>query len=438
MVSIALLRVFRDYVSQYAFAMGRGTSGRERIGAEVEFLPIDAASGRLAPIDGGPGPTTAPLLRSMAGRYGWEELRSRKSGAPEFRLPNGGRISYEPGGQIEYASPPSHSVSALVEDLQRVMARLAGALQDRGIVPLHLGLDPSFPVEQVPLRLGGERYQRMDRYFATLGQNGARMMRQTASMQIALDLGPHRFMRWRLLNAIAPYLAAIFANSPAYAGRRTGMYSTRRAVWNEVDPTRTGLPWDRAAVEAYSEFALDAPAFLEGPGEPPFLVLGERLERWGEFRAEACAAHLSTLFPEVRPRGYYEVRTVDALDPSWYAAPLAFLVGLVWQPSIGARALEISGDPDPALLRLAGQRGLDDARLGSRAQDLFLLALEGCASLSADVLSRSDLERTAEFFERFTSARRSPASEWQFSARDLPAGGGSVGAPTTVQDVAGP
>lgn len=186
-----------------------------------------------------------------------------------------------------------------------------------------------------------------------------------------------------------------------------------------------------------TEFEWEAAA-AEGPGEPPFLVLGERLERWGEFRAEACAAHLSTLFPEVRPRGYYEVRTVDALDPSWYAAPLAFLVGLVWQPSIGARALEISGDPDPALLRLAGQRGLDDARLGSRAQELFLLALEGCASLSADVLSRSDVERTAEFFERFTSARRSPASEWQFSARDLPAGGGSVGAPTTVQDVAGP
>ncbi|HWP02186.1 MAG TPA: glutamate-cysteine ligase family protein [Gemmatimonadaceae bacterium] len=438
MVSIGSLRIFRDYVSRHAFAMGRAASGRERIGAEVEFLPIDAASGRLAPIEGEPGPATAPLLRSMAARYGWQELQSLKSGAPEFRLPNGGRISYEPGGQIEYASPPLHSVSALVEDLQRVMASLATTLQDVGVVPLYLGLDPSFAVEEVPLRLRGERYQRMDRYFGTLGKNGARMMRQTASMQIALDLGPHRFARWRLLNSIAPYLAAIFANSPAYEGRLTGMCSTRRAVWNDLDPTRTGLPWDREAVEAYSEFALGAPTFLEGPGEPPFLALGEHLERWGEFRTEACAAHLSTLFPEVRPRGYYEVRTVDALDPSWYAAPLSFLVGLVWQPAIAARALEITGDPDPALLRLAGERGLDDARLGSRAQELFLLALEGCASLSADVLRRSDLERTAEFFERFTAARRSPASEWRFAARDRPAAGSSVGTPMTVQDVGRP
>jgi glutamate--cysteine ligase len=57
-------------------------------------------------------------------------------------------------------------------------------------------------------------------------------------------------------------------------------------------------------------------------------------------------AHLTTLFPEVRPRGYFEVRSCDALPPEWYAAPLAFIAGLAYGPDRGRTAWEIAGAPD--------------------------------------------------------------------------------------------
>ena len=59
--------------------------------------------------------------------------------------------------------------------------------------------------------------------------------------------------------------------------------------------------------------------------------------------------HLSTLFPEVRPRGYLEVRTVDALPPEWYAAPMALLLGLAYDERSGQDARDLLGDPDPSL-----------------------------------------------------------------------------------------
>jgi glutamate--cysteine ligase len=433
-VTLKSLRVaFREFVAQYAFATDRGWSGLERIGAEVEFLPIDTASGTIAPIDAQSGPATGPVLRGAAREYEWREVRSSKSGAPLFILPNGGRISYEPGGQIEYAAPPFHSVSALLDDIEAVIGQLSAALERAGIVPLHLGIDPTSPVERVPLRVESERYRHMDAYFATLGQNGARMMRQTASLQLTLERGPDPLLRWQLLNALVPYLAAVFANSPVYAGRSVGSYSMRRLVWDSLDPARTGIPWDAQAVDRYAAFALAAPVFVEGLAPSPFPPLGELLERWGELRPESCVAHLSTLFPEVRPRGYYEVRTVDALDPHWYAAPLLFLVGLVWNPKIAAAAIEISGDPDPTLLRLASRRGLEDERLGPRSQELFRLALSGCESLPVEVLRRRDLERAMQFFEQYTRAGRCPGAEWPYSRGALERGPTANSAPMYQQ-----
>jgi hypothetical protein len=76
----------------------------------VELIPVDASTGRIAPIVAGAGRSTLPILRAMARRLGWREGRAAKSGAPEFRSPNGGRLCFEPGGQIEYAAPPNESV----------------------------------------------------------------------------------------------------------------------------------------------------------------------------------------------------------------------------------------------------------------------------------------------------------------------------------------
>lgn len=408
-----ILSAFHPFVSQLrreAFALEGRWHTPERIGAEVELLPVDAATGRLVPIDAGNALSTWPVLGRIARTRGWCESLSAKADTPELRTPSGGRITYEPGGQIEYSAPPSSSVSALLADLRDVTGALADGLGAAGIRLEGRGVDAVASMEEVPLQLEAARYRRMDAHFASIGAEGRRMMRQTASVQVCLDVGAEPLRRWRLLNALAPYLAAIFANSPRYAGRLTGHQSVRRRIWDALDPARTGLAWNEAnPVGHYARFALDAASILGAEPAPPFPAFGESPEGRA-LSLHAWRTHLTTLFPEVRPRGYFEVRSIDALDPGMYAAPLVLLAGLVWSAEHRRAAEQVVGDPDPSLLVRAGHVALDDPALASAAVALCDAALAGCESLGPAVVCASDLRAAADFFDRFTRRGLVPGS----------------------------
>jgi glutamate--cysteine ligase len=381
-----------------------------RVGAETEFIPIETATSRRCPIDGDGCCATLPFLRRHGARQGWTETRTAK-GTPCFSLPEGGTITFEPGGQIEYSSPPCRSPSALLAMLRAVVLPLRSAAAGDGITLLAVGIDPANDIEGAPLFLRTRRYERMAEYLATRGPDGARMMRQTAAFQVALDLDDEPWLRWRVLNAAAPYVVAMFANSPTYAGRSTGCASTRSQVWRALDPARTGLPWsERAPLDAYLDFALDAPALLLPTAGGHCLRFGDWLARAGVTHDE-WHDHLSTLFPEVRPRGHFELRSADAVAPQWYAAPLALAVGITYEPRALRAAADLLGPPDLGLLDRAGRLGLRDARIASRAADLAGIALQGCQGLGPGYFHPADLEQARTFFERYTFRALSPADE---------------------------
>jgi glutamate--cysteine ligase len=380
-----------------------------RVGAEVELIPVEAASGRRCPIEGGPG-ATLPFLRRYAARAGWRETRTAKD-TPCFELPAGGTLTFEPGGQLEYSSPCCRSPSALLALLRSVVLPLRAAASGEGIELLTAGIDPANPVERVPLLLHNKRYDRMAEYLALRSPDGARMMRQTAAFQVSLDLDDEPWLRWQVLNAAAPYVTAIFANSPVYDGCPTGHQSTRARAWRTLDPYRTGLPWDGGdPVGGYLAFALRAPAMLLpalGGEHRPF---GEWL-RLAEPTREEWVEHLSTLFPEVRPRGHFELRSCDALPPRWYAAPLALAVGITYDPGALRAAADLLGPPDLALLERAGRLGLREPGIARMAVDLVEIALRGCAGLGPGYFHPSDLEQARAFFEQYTRRGRSPADD---------------------------
>lgn len=401
--------VYASHLREHAFGLGAIRRGPPRLGAEVEFIPVDAATRRIAPIEVEGEASSLPAMRAVARRAGWREERSAKSGLPEIVTCTGGRITYEPGGQVEYASAPSVSLSAVLADLQSVTADLQRGFEDEGLDVLFTGIDPVNAIDDVPLLVHADRYRRMGAHFASIGPHGARMMRQTASVQVSVDLGDVPLERWALLNAVAPYLAAMFANAPAYAGEPAGEASVRRRAWNHLDPDRTGLPWDRRCpVEAYASFGMRAACIVGPVGEPPFPPFAELVA--GDVADEGLwTHHLTTLFPEVRPRGYFEVRSMDAIDPAWYAAPLVMVAGLTLDAA-GA-AIEVVGEPDTALLEVAGRLALADPRLAAGAADLARLALRGCESLGPAFADPVDLDHAREFFEQFTWAGRVPADE---------------------------
>jgi glutamate--cysteine ligase len=381
-----------------------------RLGAEVEFIPVESLTGRRCPIEAEGMTSTLPFLRRYGLRQGWRESLTSK-GTPCLSLPVGGALTFEPGGQLEYSSPTCPSASALLALLRAVVVPLRTAAAGEGIDLLPVGLDPLNPIEGAPLLIHAQRYARMAEYLERRGPAGARMMRQTAAFQVSLDFDDEPWLRWRVLNAAAPYVVAIFANSPIYAGERTGYQSTRAQIWRMLDPLRTGIPYDeRDPVGAYLDFALTAPAILYPAVEGEHRPFGEWLTRANPTEYE-WQDHLSTLFPEVRPRGHLELRSADAIAPHWYAAPLALTVGILYHPGALLASADLLGSPDLGLLERAGRRGLHDPTIARMAVDLFEVALQGCQALGSRYFHPSDLEQASAFFERYTRRGRAPADD---------------------------
>jgi glutamate--cysteine ligase len=365
---------------------------RLRFGAEMELLAVKAASRRVALIGDAGTKGTLDVARAAGARLGWTECQSAK-GVPRFVSPTGGALCFEPGGQLEYASAVHHSIDALRSELLGVERTLRDEATTRDIELLAQGIDPDNDIADVPLQLTAHRYRRMAAYFAGIGAHGARMMRQTASLQLCVG-GVDVRSSFQLANALAPWLTALFANSARYAGRNTGCASYRAETWRGVDPTRTGVLQGDDPVREYAAFALAAPAFLvsaESAAPLPLSMLDD-----DSVPDDALATHLSTLFPEVRPRGYLELRSLDAVDSAHHAAAMVFVSGLLAEPSAAAEAREVTGAPDVALLILSGRRGLADARILAGARDLVAIAIAGCTRLGEGVVSSAVLEQARE------------------------------------------
>ena len=106
-----------------------------------------------------------------------------------------------------------------------------------------------------PRVLDAPRYRAMEAYFDSRWPAGRTMMRNTASIQVNLDVGSPATTdaRWHLAHDIGPVLTACFANSPFDAGGNpSGYRSTRAAVWHAIDPGahRLGPPRPRSGPRA--------------------------------------------------------------------------------------------------------------------------------------------------------------------------------------------
>jgi glutamate--cysteine ligase len=386
---------FAPHVAREDIARAFAPGGACRIGVEVEALVARVETGRPAQLA-----ETLDALARGASRRAWRVGRSATYGLPELRLDTGGRLSFEPGGQLEYSSPVFESPSTLLNDVGGVFAAVRDALEDAGLQVRFSGLDSETPVADVPMQLDAERYRRMEAYFASIGPAGARMMRQSASVHVCVDAGERPLERWRLLSALAPLVAAAFANSPEAPNGEPGWRSARRRVWAELDAARTGLRALGAdPIGEYLDFALRAPAFLLDPqprAEPFEAWLGRGATR------DDWRTHLTTLFPDVRPRGYFELRAADSVEGDALAALVLLVWALARDARSGANACEALPEPNASLMHRAGRRGLADPVLAAAARDVTPLAVRAAESAPASLLKRTDAQRAAAFFETVT------------------------------------
>lgn len=377
------------------------------LGAEIEMIPVSTQTGQRV-LAQGQSPSGAELLAAMGHEHGWAE--EEMDSDPSCWTLKDGRVTFEPGGQIEFSSAVFPTADSLIDALDVWLPRFREQARRMGIALKTIGIEESVSIDRVPLQLQRERYRIMTRYFNSIGSFGVVMMRQTASLQINVDRGEFPLERWRLLNALAPYLVAIFANSPQYDGEQTGHRSYRAHVWRNLDSRRTGIVYKAGAeAERYLEFALNAPVIL-GSGSDQFPTFAQILTD-GCATPDLWETHLSTLFPEIRPRDYFEIRSIDSIKPEFVSAAIALVAGLTYHEKTAMDAAALLGEPSSELLAMAGTMGLSDPTIQAKAAALTQLAIEGCRGLGAGYISAEKLSRAMEFFDQYTLNGRSPGDD---------------------------
>ena len=312
--------------------------------------------------------------------------------AADWTLPARGRISFEPGGQVELSTAPARSAAAALRaaetDSRALHARMAGA----GFACETLAVDRRRPPRRI-LQL--PRYQAMERFFADQGPAGAWMMCNTASTQVNIShdqADPHQ--RWYVMHQIAPVLIAAFANSPGLDADGRRWTSLRQAIWWSIDPPRTRpvrtdiapeLAWQAYALAADVMFISTGDGGARGTAIRPGLPFG----RWmadghpaGWPTIDDFRYHLSTLFPPVRPRGWLELRVLDAL-PDWIR-DVAVLTVAAACTAEAARELR-QRLPDTSRLWITAARdGLCHPVLNSAARILLAVVRDHLGSVSTE------------------------------------------------------
>lgn len=385
-------------VRQRLFAPSRSATPRA-VGLELELIPLIKSTRKPALVARGSSPSTGNVLSQLGERERWTEQPAGDDPS-SWTLRDGARISFEPGGQLEISTSPHATASSAIESTRAVIGVLGDAMAKEGIELIARGVDPYNGIDAVPLQLHRERYAGMTRYFESIGPSGVRMMRQTAALQINLERGEDPVPRWLLLNSIAPVVVALFSNSASYAGKKINHASYRAHLWRTLDNSRTGIPYDEAdPVSRYLDFALKAFAMRSGGDDRPYRTFRQWMTA-GEVTLEEWQFHLSTLFPEVRPKDYFELRSADTIEAEWLAAPVVFATSLVYDRASAQRAFEIVGVPDSNLLELAGIKGVAHPALHRMARALADIALDGAQTLGEDYISRDDRQTASEYFDR--------------------------------------
>ncbi|MGM0452131.1 MAG: hypothetical protein ACQERN_03070 [Thermodesulfobacteriota bacterium] len=255
-------------------------------GFEYEFMPHRALNlDDMADLD--------RVLAEMGGR--------KEQGDHVFD--NGIRVTFEPGGQIEYCSPPLPAKDFReIDPLLSFISRANTWIYEKLAIQ-YIGTDAIAGRANAPLCLQSPRYVALHRRLARSGSRGHEMMKGTASIHLHVAICN--------MEELLPlfYTLCEMTGEPSFQ-----MSKTRRNIWSQTDSTRCGPP--PCCFEA-----LDSPSSLIArliQFALQVVVLGEEkpFEHTSDQSFDAFLYHMTTIFTDVRfnlKGPTLELRTPDSV-----------------------------------------------------------------------------------------------------------------------------
>ena len=330
-----------------------------RVGLEVERIAIweDGSAFCYQTDAKSKKPGAQELLKKLHEAYGWKKVTSPSGETIGLECPHG-KISLEPGSQVECAVSPQETLLEVARHLEDYDRQVDQVIQSwKGLKFLGLAVNPLNRLDQIDL-IPSPRYHIMTEVLGKTGCYGTTMMRRTSSVQINLDYTSEaeaiEMLRVSLL--VAPVSTALFANSPFLEGKPTGFLSTRAEVWRNTDPGRTGLLKEAFRMgfnfDQYAAYLWKMPLmFVENEKGTYVNAQGCSLEKIHQGELSGVSINptnmrwaVQQLFTEGRLKpGYVEVRSIDGQLPEYRLASAAFWVGILYDSEARKLAFNLLG-----------------------------------------------------------------------------------------------
>jgi glutamate--cysteine ligase len=369
-----------------------------RIGTEHEKFLFHKADNRPVGYEGERGIQT--ILKRLQAEYQMTPIME-KGHIIGLKDNQGGSITLEPGGQLELSGAPLENLHQTCKETGAHLNQMKHVISDLEIGMLGLGFQPIWGRDDISWMPKG-RYKIMREYMPKRGNLGIDMMLRSCTVQVNLDYADERDMvrKFRTSLALQPVATALFANSPFKDGKLSGLKSTRAHVWTDTDPDRCGVPeivFDSGfGYEAWIDYILDVPMYFLHRGDDYLDVSGLS---FAEFMAGRLAGfegqypllhdfedHITTAFPEVRLKGYLEMRGADSGSWNNICALPALWVGTLYDDEALARAEALVADIGAQDVENARHSAAKDGLAGKFGEHMMLDIAQKFVDIASDGL----------------------------------------------------
>ena len=271
------------------------------------------------------------------------------------QIGNNGLYTLEPGGQLEWSSPPFKDLNHLYASLKKHKELLGNIIETYSLDIVSFGIEPNYSPEDIDL-INQLKYQLMDTNMERNGTMGKWMMRNSASIQINFDIVNEKDLEEMVFVAdcLHPICAYIFSNSPRQRGKTVGVKNLRNIVWENTDSLRCrnlidhGINCPEQLLDQFIDYMLMVPGIfqLDAVGDivATDQTLGSRLqklEQSGKIRDEDIKTALHQIFTNVRLKDLVEVRGSDRTPIGYEMAPVAFWTGILTVNSVRDQILSV-------------------------------------------------------------------------------------------------
>ncbi|MBS4534512.1 glutamate--cysteine ligase [Clostridium sp. D2Q-14] len=247
-------------------------------------------------------------------------------------------ITLEPGAQFEVSINPKQTIIELEKIYIDFLKEIVPILEKKEQYMISMGYHPVSKIENIPF-IPKERYKYMSQYFSDKGEYAHNMMKGTASIQIAIDYSDEEDCRkkFRLANLLSPILSLIFDNSPIFEGNIYPNNILRTDIWNKCDDDRSKIVPksldNEFSCSDYAEYILNTPPILIMKNNE-FNFVGDKLVKDvfdpDEFTDKELEHILTMVFPDVRLKGFIEIRMMDAVPYPFNLAGVALIKGIMY------------------------------------------------------------------------------------------------------------